>query len=584
MGNRDLCIKNIDIVCHDPICPYVMKNHSDSLFHAEITFYLLKNRAFEKGANFQETLEEYHRLLSQNLNLEQSLLDVLPLKILRGLPRLFKNSSPSISHIKKEFSHLPSLKSLAIEKYLLPFYENFQASPETKVCLFTYMLSDGWGDLIAHKEIFKILQKRFPKISIQSVVCIPKGFSFSDPTTLIIPYDIDCPITQFSKVALHAIQSADLVLSVPTYYPHINELKKIAPKTSFVSLGQYGFIESSDFHPKSGNISMGLHFLEKGILTRESREKGDFRLIENQTLLYTLFGTATPQTVDIEIYQAAHKFYLAYLVSPIGGAVYLHALLHSQRQSLLDIDICSPDIGWLIGFIEIQQKENKPILEGNWGIQELEIHFGGKIHRREVAKQGKKVRIICPGPLSDTDFRKLLRLSEEFVAVRGDQSFSECICANRLFFYDGAPHARYFMKDLLAIAENKLSHNKPALSLFRAMGAAFAYNIAEETNEWVEDTYFQEKVPLENIAKSISIALASPETLAGFKQFNQIIAQEYSCNETICQIVARELSHRLFPEKARKEKAEIQAFAEGKQSLNETLERLNAKAQNKLLV
>src|SRR5690606_13882077 len=121
---------------------------------------------------------------------------------------------------------------------------------------------------------------------------------------------------------------------------------------------------------------------------------------------------------DIEIYQAGHKLYLAYLVSPVGGAVYLHALMQSQLLSTKTIDICTPNIGWLIGYIEMQQKENKPFLEGNLRIQELEIHFAGKIHRRELSKEGKKVRILCPGPLSDADFRKLLHLSEQFVAVR----------------------------------------------------------------------------------------------------------------------------------------------------------------------
>lgn len=287
---------------------------------------------------------------------------------------------------------------------------------------------------------------------------------------------------------------------------------------------------------------MGLHFLEKGILIRESSPKADFRTLENQTLLFTLFGTTTPQTVDIERYLSQSKIYLGYLISPYGGAIYLHALLQTQIHNQKTIDICTPNIGWFIEYLQICMNEKKPVLEGDFGIKEIEIHFGGKVHRRVLKDEGKKVRIICPGSLSDGDFRNLMRLSEEFVAIRGDQSFSEAVSANRVFFYDGAPHARYFMKDLIALAENRLRNNKAALAIFRCMSQAFMYNREESEDEWVEETYFQEKQPWQEIAKLLGAALQSPSVLAGFNQFNQIVRNEYSFNKTLCQLVQRELS------------------------------------------
>lgn len=516
------------------------------------------------------SLSEILNKLLIRTSLEQQLLETIPsLKILRGLPRLYQKTNPSLSYLKSDFSDLFYLKTLLLEKFLLPHYGAHRTS---KICLFTYMLSDGWGDIIAHKEIYKILLKHFPEMT--SIVCVPKGFSLNDSNSLIIPYEKECPPHQFSKEALLAIQNADLVLSIPTYYPFAEELKKTT-RASYLQIGQYGFVESNHFSPTSNNYSMGLHFLELGILTRNSSEKGDFRNLENQTLLFTLFGTTAPQTVDIENYRASHSFYLAYLLTPIGGAVYLHALLQSHKSSNT-IDICTPDIGWLVTYSQMQTKENKPFLTSDFGISELEIHFAGKIHRRHLSGQGKKVRIISPGPLSDKDFRKLMVLSEEFVAVRGDQSFSEATSANRLFFYDGARHARYFVKDLLALAENKLNHNPLALSVFRAMNQTFAYNIPEEQSEWVEETYFQEKEPWENIAKKIATALQSPQTLLGFKQFNQIITQEYSCNDAIWQLVSRELVYQAKPEKKAFEKEQIQLFAEGKQSLKEAIVKIAA--------
>lgn len=503
--------------------------------------------------------------LLKNNSLEQQLLEGFPnLRILRGLPRVYQKANPSLSYIKSDFSQLFYLKKLLLEKLLLPRYI---APKSPKLCLFTYMLSDGWGDLIAHKEIYKILIKQFPDLT--SIVCVPKGFTCNDSNSLVISYEKECHPKEFPKEARFAIQNADLIVSTPTHYPFAEELKNYTDARC-LQIGQYGFVESNHFSPTSNHYSMGLHFLELGILTRQNVERGDFRNLENQTLLYTLFGTTTPQTVEIENYRASHSFYLAYLVSPIGGAVYLHSLLLSHKSNHT-IDICTPDIGWLISYSQLQKGENKPFFASDLGISDLEIHFAGKIHRRHLSKEGKKVRIICPGPLSDLDFRKLMILSEEFVAVRGDQSFSEAISANRIFFYDGARHARYFMKDLLALAENKLCHNLSSLSVFRAMNQAFAYNIPDETSEWVEETYFQQKEPWENIAKKIGSALLSPLTLKGFKQLNQIIKQEYSCNNSISQLISRELYYRAFPEREAFEKEQIERFAEGKQTLKEAL-------------
>jgi hypothetical protein len=285
---------------------------------------------------------------------------------------------------------------------------------------------------------------------------------------------------------------------------------------------------------------MGLHFLEKGILIRKKTILPRFQDIENQELLASLFGTASPQEQDIAQYLATHKLYLAYLLSPTGGAIYLHALLALHEGQTQTIDICTPNIDWLMSYAK---QRNQPFFEGHHGISKIEIHWDGKIQIIKFSERGKKMRILCPTALSDADFRRLIRLSEEFIAIRGNQSFSEVVSADRLFFYDGAPHARYFIKDLAALAENRLASHKSALTLFRCMSKAFLYNLPEETDQtWVDETFFQEKEPWLEIAKTIAKALKNPETLAGFKKFNQIIKTEYCCNQTICQLVQREFS------------------------------------------
>lgn len=527
----------------------------------EIKNHLQNAISLNNVSHFPEILDKYQHLVSQTKkDLKQTPIQETLLmreylgKISRGLPRLYNRYNPTQSFVKKDFSDLGVLKKLADEKTLLPRFEKFPIPKEAKVCLFTYMLPDGWGDLIAVKEVFQILKARFPHLHLKTILCVPKAFSLETKNlhlnATIIPYDKDCPPSVFPKEALSEMKSSHLILSLPTFYPYTGLLKKELKITSaernkskMICIGQYGFLESSYFHPRSGNYSMGLHFLEKGILIRENSLKPDFRRLENQTLLFTLFGTTAPQIVDVERYLASNRFYLAYLLSPFGGAIYLHALLQSQIHSQMTIDICTPHIGWLVEYLQICDREKKPVLAEDFGIREMEIHFGGKIHRRALKPHGKKLRILCPGNLSDADFRNLIRLSEEFVAVRGDQSFSEAVSANRIFFYDGAPHARYFMKDLIALAENRLNLNKAALAIFRCMNQAYMYNRADSDSEWVEETYFQEKQPWQEIAKKLGSALQSPSALSGFQQFNQIIRNEYSFNKTLCHMVQRELSY-----------------------------------------
>ena len=578
-----------------------MEELHTSPFHKEISSFLiqllekkvkdegLEDSQLPKENSFEELITCYHDLISkkQSIPLEQKVFDAFPpfdypLKMYRGLPRVYKKDAPSQSHIKTTFSHLPSLKQRIAEKLLLPYYDKVDLKNGDKISIFTYVLGDGYGDIIAHKEAVSIIKKRFPNLFIQSVLLLPsqipkENISLGEDA-LIISYKTKASLP---KKALNALIKSDLILSIPTSHPQVEALKSTS--VNVLSIGEHGFIETDCFHPKSTNLSMGLHFLEAGIFIREDQKKGDYRALKNETLLYTLFGTLTPQTVDIETYLHSHKLHLAYLQSPIGGAVYLHALLKAASRDERMIDICTPDIGWLIEYVKIQGKEKKPFFTEPFGIQELEIHYSGKIHQKKIQESGKKVRILCTGPLEIDDFSNLMRLSEEFVAVRGDQSLAEAVSANRLFFYDGAPHKKYFIKDLLALAENRIRNNMGCITLFRSIAKTFFCQQTEEENEWVEETFFQTKEPWEKTAEQLSFALLKRETIVGCKLLNQIIRSEYAFNQTLCQLVAREILFKRNPELKTQVREDIDSFAQGKVSFGQIQSRLESFFQIKSL-
>lgn len=507
----------------------------------------------DKPMPLDQIIENYQYLFHETgpIHIERRLFEVFTpreyaLKVYRGLPRVYQKDSPAQNHVKKDFSHLPILKKLAAERFVFPLYENQPLSPGAKVCLLTWVIGDGWGDWVGAKEALEILKDRFPEVSFDWVALVPKGLSLSAD----IAYEKDCPVSLFSIENLNRLRSSDLILSMPTFYPHTEELMKTlqnipssSPLPRLACIGQYGFLESSWFHPKSGARSMGLHFLEKGILIRKSMNP-NFALIESESLNVALFGQSKPSPLDIEKYLDTHRFYLAYLLSSTGGAVYLHALLKSLEKDDQPIDICTPNVGWLIQYVAQQKKEGRPSLEGNFGVKAIDVHYENKVYPTPISDRGKKVRILCPEKISDADFRLLVRMSGEFVGVRGDQSFSEVVSANKVFFYDGALHARYFIKDLLALAENRLSPHRSSLQVFRGMGRVFRHTLPVEDEEWVDETHFQEKQPWVAIAQSVGHALQDPEVVTGFKKFNRILGEEHSFNTFLCQLVQRELVHR----------------------------------------
>ena len=482
-----------------------------------------------------EIVEDYQYLFDVRgpLYPEKKLIDALSskeakedrIRVYRGLPRVYKREHPADSRLKKPFVHLPTLKKLAAEKAIFKLYSDIQLPQTAKVSLFTWVIGDGWGDYIAGMESIEVLRRRFADLQLGWVVLFPRRLG-SPPVpkgakTHLIYYDQACPISAIQGEALEILRTSDLVLQIPTFYPSFDALCKaveavqfFSPPPKWISIGEYGFLESQWFHPQSGNRSMGLHFLEKGILIKPTARlsTGSFTEIENHELLHWMFHTSSPGPQEIEKYQNEHHFYLAYLTSPIGGAVYLHSLTKALEADKKGIDLCCPDIGWLIRHLEAQTQAGLPVIEFE-GIS-VDLYFQGKVLPLVENAKGKKIRIFCPSSISPADFHLLIQLSGEWIAIRGTQSFTEAVSANKAFFFDGRKHSRYFLKDLLAFAENRIGMHRNTLEVLRGMAKTFLHNLPLETGEWVEETDFQEREPWKAIAMKMGAALQDPDCLA----------------------------------------------------------------------
>jgi hypothetical protein len=534
-------------------------------FDLEHDFQLQKfHHSIEKQETsaFDEIIGEYQRIFSQRgpIHIEHQWMNSFSEKefsevglsryfpkIYRGLPRWYHRDDPSRSWIKKNFTNLADLKRLAVDRAVFSLYEGKAPHRAAKVGILTHVLPDGLGDWVAANETASILATKWPFLEIHLFAASARE----------LPKDnalFQVHIFPKEKVPL-LIHEMDFLLQIPTLFPETVPLTLRVEK-----IGEYGFLESDWSHPKSGNRSMGLHVLEKGIFIRKAGQP-TFAEIEKKELLFTLFKTETPGPIEIEAYKQKNRFHLAYLATPIGGAIYLHSLLKMRERDERDIDLCCPDLRWLIQWLE----EEKHVLAQPFGVKEILVLFKEQTHCIPVKENGKTVRIICPGPLSLSDMRRIVSLSDDWVAVRGNQSLSEAISAKKAFFYDGRDHARYLIKDLSALAENRLSGHRGALHAFRMMNQAFLWNLPQDPSEWVDESHFQreEKFSWLDIAVELGASLQDVDAIVGFKKICSIISEEHSFNPFLCHLIERELFHADHPSVRGAEEQLVQLYTTG---------------------
>jgi hypothetical protein len=544
-----------------------------NFFHLEILSFLQNNPAVprsQQDLSLDEILEEYCHLIGQpsTSHLERlwlqsfsekefasvGLSDYFP-RIYRGLPRLYNRSHPTQSRIMKNFTHLPSLKKRTLDKALYSLYE--PADPSwMKVSIFTWVMPDGLGDWVAALNTARVIQEKWPALNIQLFFVSSRPLSANtDFPTTYISYDNDPLLTHFSLEVKKELRDCDLILQIPTFFPgsqklfeDVLSLPSKRPPPSIKNIGEYGFVKSSWFHPKSDNSAMGLHALEKGVFVHKPF-KTSFADIEHKPLLEWLFHTSSPERDEIDAYRQKHSFHLAYLTTPVGGAIYLHSLLKMQEQNSQNIDLCCPDIRWLIQWIERRNGEGLPLLQEHYGVKAIEIWAFGQKHQTILQETGKILRIYHPSGLSPSDLGKLFALSDEWVAVRGNQSFSEAVSAGKMFFYDGRNHNRSFVKDILAMANNRLRGHPATLEAFRMMGEANLWNLTPEKGEWVDESYFQEMEKMDwfVIASTLGATLQDPDTREGFQQFCSIVREEHPFNSFLTHLVQRTGCHAKYP-------------------------------------
>ncbi len=478
-------------------------------------------------------------------------------KFYQKLPRNKNAGHSHVDEVKKNFAHLPSLKRHCIDKALLSLYETIEVPKKKKVVLFTWVIPSGLGDYVAQYEAMNLLKSALPDVDFFSITVLSsqmrkKNLLFTDNAFHVFYQDEkELHVSNFSNQVKELLSSCDFVLQLPTSYPHWEELVQTLRPKSYETLGEYGFIDSQWAHPcKPHTRCMGLHFLEKGVFIKQMPSKKEaWKQIPER--LQTLIC----RNDHVEDFLTKTDFVFAYLITLPGTLVFFHLLLTYFSSSEKDLTVGMPSLRSLLDILG-----RELISFSSYGISEITIGFDMKEYVYKTTSSGKQLRIVELSSLSLSESQLLCSASEDILGCRGDQSFSEAVSSDKLFYYDKPQHATPFLQDLLALAQNRLQEYPESIAFVESF--LKAANHESNSNE------------LEMLGRHMGKLLQNERAKKGLHKLNQIIKEEYSIGPVLPLIVKRSLLHGAYPDIRNKEELYMNGFLENKLSLAECLQNI----------
>ena len=418
-----------------------------------------------------------------------------------------------------------------MESALLFGYGDLPLPSGASVVIFTWVMPDGLGDWSAQHTVATILKMAMPNLQIELITLVEvnekRFLSHPDFSAQVLSYSKNDP-AYFSSGLIRKLAGASLILQTPTYYPHFEALYEQVKAASYgaypscAHVGEYGFINSEWFHPESGNMCMGLHSLEKGLLLH-----------------------AEISSIDIS---PVTPFYFAYLVTERGYAIYFHSLLKYKINNTSDIEIVVCNL--LAALYAIKNE-----VWSDYGLKEIIIRDEKNETTISIADSGKRVIIICKTGLSSLDVQKLYLSSENFVGCRGDRSFSETISLDKVFFYDAPIHSLPFLKDLYNVS--------------------YFYCLAYPSLHSYLKCLLDKTSPAKLVGNQIAEILFDPSFLCGMKKLFTLLKSDFLFNPTLVNLVKSRIYQHFHPSLKKMEETLFKEFIEGAHSLESIIWKKN---------
>ncbi|MBY0530257.1 MAG: hypothetical protein K2P51_08760 [Rhabdochlamydiaceae bacterium] len=542
-----------------------------SSFFSELESFLEKNPQYHPHTSDPDLEHDLEQALSKEDLKSLGLAESALFPILRRLPRMHLQTDPEKTRIKSPFRSLPHLKRLLITKALAQLYLCYPIENPFSMILFTWVIADGWGDYYTQKHIARLLSNTYPHLNLTLVTLIHEEKQIPSETEwneIILRYsgEINQPINYqpFSKHLCTQFQAADLVLEAPT--PFL-DLFRYAAREKTLRIGEHSALRSYPYHPRTGAYSMGLHFLETGILCKELTTERCFH--EGQfSMLYE------------KSYWDTHTFNCGYTKTIRSTYLYLLTLCHLLRKTPKDCDICMLHMPHLS--VVLDKYFTTPASRGSQfllrcSVKEIQIYEKGKCTHIPIAEKGKLLRLYATERLSQSEAITLMKFSQHLIGCTGDQSLLEAIATKIPFFYDPPPLKRQFLSDLHWIASSRISErlakffdlqlNNPDLPL----GPIDNGWISEEDLRICSDRLSLHEDTEEKIAISLANHLENPNLSSDFKTLHEILQTEYAFEPFLLGLINRTWLHLRNPALAAFESQEINAFATGGQNGKTTL-------------
>jgi hypothetical protein len=535
-------------------------------FHEQFSLFLEKKKRENFLATEKKSLEESIRQINEiderrtsafyeeELKSFLSLGDFRKLRLplstypvfIRKLPRFYCRKDPSRTCLKSEFLDLDLLKRRLLDKVLFSLYEKKEMAP-AKICLISWVFPGGVGDYYATIEAAKVLKENIPSLEIHLIVVSdrkaslspPKNNAFSLHTLSYEDRKEDLPL--FST---ELFSRAELILQIPMFYPPLSRvqeelLKKSAQPPAFDLVREYGFISSTWLSPPPLSKSMGIDPLEMGIFIK--------KLKFDESVFVSLM-----QRLKVILDPKMRRPFFGYLVTERGCEAFLHALLTYTIEDKRGIDLFVHQMG---SFLLLFPKIKKALC--SYGLSEIVFHTSEKTKTIPLSSSGKSLRLIHTGNLSHEEFQSLLLSCDAFSACRGDQSFSEMVCANKIFFYDGLLHSVNFLKDLVALCQTLLPSYSSTIEYLQLFLKNMAPFWKDDSAEWVEEEFFEYSMELsaEQVGRKMGLLLRKEKTQEGMEKLNHLLKENYDISSYLTGMVKRILLHRRCPDLAQEEQS-----------------------------
>ena len=397
----------------------------------------------------------------------------------------------------------------------------------SSVILFSWVMPGGLGDWADQISAASILKMGIPDLKIELVTLVeesqPRFLRGHDFPNHIIIYRNNEPV-HFSNTLLKKLSEASLILQIPTYYPHFQMLIDGIFKLSsgripvIASIGGSGSFHSEWFHPMSGNICMGIHPLERGLLLHTDASYVDAMETE--------------------------PFYFAELESERGYAIYLHALLTSNKDKTNDLKLIVCNQLPLLSALKNQ-------VFSDYGVKEITIEESAKKSVIKLSDSGKIHFIEVKQGLSTFSIQKLIVSAEDFVGCGNNHMLCEVITLEKFFFTDELNHPNLFLNDLKALATHYFPLD-PKLATYI--------------------DYLSDKITTEKILGNLIGKIVSEDTLlTSMKKLIHLIKADFLFNPTLINYVKSKICEYYDPSLKEKEQLFFKEFLKGQHSLKELL-------------